>query len=281
MFKFKWEKGDRDNPKGKAIIYSVYDPKPNVPIDDEFEPGQHCFVYVSKDLEDIAVFTKQTMEELRRKLDRSYGIFPEESENQDLQLLEEDIEDDDEIVCFPATYCTDAIMATKEEILDRICGDEDIVFVDAFSDPDIYFDSAMEGARLYSMKYQEYLTEQEADDLKTFSEDFYNSILTTHNHFQEKDIKEYVWQIFVSPMIKAKEIAHNEQIKELEKDFKRFSKDSRFENEVNSLCRTLNYGLGSPNSDVIETLIDKINAIHTEQYEQAEELKNKLARLIP
>lgn len=98
--------------------------------------------------------------------------------------------------------------------------------------------------------------------------------------FAGASIKEEISRTYVIPMIKAMVSGNKPRFVILEGKFYQFSRGSLFEQDVRKLCGVLRkYSTDKINTALVGAYVEKINAIHTEDYERAQELVRVIASL--
>lgn len=98
--------------------------------------------------------------------------------------------------------------------------------------------------------------------------------------FAGASIKEEISKTYVVPMMKARVSGNRPRFIILEGKFCQFSRGSLFEQDVRKLCAILReYSAGKINTALVGAYVEKIDAIHTEDYERAQELVRVIASL--
>lgn len=151
----------------------------------------------------------------------------------------------------------------------------DVIYVGEHS----FFESCTEYIDTAEHLYYLKLCEQKSRKVQNLEKGI-GSFNETYSDFAGKSIYTLVLNKFVVPVLNARINDDFDLIKELEKCFKKFCKSSSFEADANKLHALLLSNAVNKTYDVlINAYVEKIDAIHLENYELAGELVKKINSL--
>jgi len=252
MFKFS---GDEDNLEGKVIIYS------------KLKRDSDLTDYIDKEI--FAMYVATNPEDYVEKI----GV-PEYMIDDIISQLEETtqkLSQRSEIKIVSA-YIMPIHAASEDEL--RL-EPENLFYVGEYFDPKSCMAAVYKGAEFYLLMFEDQLSTNHK--LGNLSKEEYCG--PTYHDFEGKDIKEYVIKNFVKPMIEAKQCNEDKSFKDIKRDFIGFSAGSHFISDVLDLCSYINKHRLNINTNLSDAYIDKLSAIHIENYEKAAKMRDEIGKL--
>ena len=101
----------------------------------------------------------------------------------------------------------------------------------------------------------------------------------TRAEFKGKSIKDYVLREYVVPLIAAVSAGNAASADGLEQALLLFSQGAGFENDVREMCKKVKSKGEETPKYLLALMIEKIDAIHTEKYECAAELRDEIKNI--
>jgi len=232
-------KGDGDNLEGRVIIYS----KLSMASDDMASKYNKMF----RDGQIFYIYASTDAAEFSQRTGIDMMLF--EKVQRCMSIHDEEIK--------PMTFIYNGITDSEDELL---AGTEDIIFVGEYTTPSSCMIAAEDAFEFYMVNFEEQWHEGQR--------------LLSYKDLAGTTIEKHIRSYFISPYARA----NGAEKKGIEQALLEFSKGSGFFDDVKALCRVLESK--DKNRDYLtDAYLEKITAIHNENYEHAARIRDKISAL--
>jgi len=237
---FVW--GNEDRLEGYVNIYSEYtlrDPKPIFLVNVTATPH--------------VLFHNAELEEAETKIETEIATT--------CRLMEKSI-DKRNYKLFETFSLIGALAAAEEEIPDI---SNELLFTGRYNRKQDCLKAVQEGMEYYLQKFYSQMFKKHVDN----KEGVYWKI-------NGKGIKKHISGRYITPMLKAVKKKDDEDYWSLKHRFRRFSEGAPFELDIFRLCKLIE--VKAPKR-LIKAYVNKITAIHEQDYETAAKMRDKIAKM--
>jgi len=265
MLEFK--KGYPENLEGKAVVYAkIYCETKKA------EKCEKCPAYLSKEDIFFAAYASNNILEYMEKMGAPEEIIENAKglEKSLLNLLEkEGRKTSGKMPMFAAPF-------NVESEQDLLLGQEDVIYLGEYSSLSRALISVKSAVELYVSSFQEQVEKKHGVDSDEGKQE--NPI--TYKDFAGESIRNYIIENFIIPMVNVHTgIAAHKNMKSIKRDFIRFSATAPFFSDVLDLCDAIEKSPIVINTDLTDAYINKIVAIHKEDYTIAAEMRDKIKEI--
>ena len=95
-----------------------------------------------------------------------------------------------------------------------------------------------------------------------------------------RSIKDELLFTYINPMIDAQKSGNESVYTIIKSRLLGFSEGAQFNTDIQSLCGLIEKGQTRPNMYIIQTYLEKIDAIHTEDYAKAARMRDEIAKIL-
>lgn len=256
----KLTKGNEANLEGKVMIYSKLTDsflndrlkKPSILVSSYFTTYIEDFIEKSKAPREVMDCTEKHIKEMKESAKKELGKEP--------RILPV-------YSFFPVFYSEDELKQSKS----------DIIYTGSFANPMTNMESIDLGAKIYFIKFEEQVAKNLnlnniLNNLKKTDANLFN-----YSNFKGKKIKEHIRDRYIVPMIDAKGFGNVCEFDKLRLNFIGFIAGSNYTREALDLCTLIDKASKTTlGLELIENYMNKIEAIHSENYESAKKLQDKI-----
>lgn len=267
MLEFK--KGDPNSLKGRAIVYVKGSCEP--------DSGEKCKVCPRyQNLTDVvlAVYVSNNVTDYIEKM----GLF--EHGDKIKEAIEKQTREAEKQLGIKLKGKIPFFVAPLPGVseVDLLISEEDIIYAGEFTSC-LNLQLAISGASsLYAANLEEQVKKKHKVEEKA-EKPFVKK--PTYKDFEGKSIREYITNNFVIPMVDTKlGYISDVDFEFVKNEFMRFSENSLFYSDVIELCEIIGSSQSVINTELTDAYINKLVAIHSEDYTVAGDMKKKIEGIL-
>lgn len=265
-------KGNEKDLEGKVIVYAKLKTKDGNDLRVLQKEGDNEYPVIIEDGHIFALYLATNPTDFKERTGASTTFFEEMSKK--IEAMKEIAKNIGKEPKITPVYAAPIPIASE---VDLKLGSEDVLFVGEYSNPERCMQAVNKGSDIYLIKFNDQLERKhELNGFQKEVEQEPSKPTYKDEEFKGTALRDYILPTFIAPMVTAQMRGDHKEFIKVKKEFIMFSAKAPFFTDVLDLCHAISESKKTINTEVTDTYLAKIIALHTEDYGAAAKIRDKI-----